>query len=101
MEESATIASLVFPELRWIHEETVSGSEEKPSSWRTCRKTKASQVFYYQRRVGVLGTEVVAKFVPQIGGRVAFGEDRCGCVAMDGAVVGCQQHRHTTAFRLP
>src|SRR5919107_4176770 len=100
VQECATIAGLILPELGGIHEEAVAGGEQKPGTWRPGGKPEAGQVVHDQRRFGILGPEIVSELVAQVRGRVALGKNGGRCVAVDGPVVRRKQHRDSAALRL-
>src|SRR4029453_11860651 len=98
MQEGTPVTSLVFPEFRGVYKKAIAGGEEKPRSWRPRRKPKARQIIHDDRRIGILGSQVVSELVAQVGGRVPLGEHRGWGVTMDGTMIGRQQHRHAASL---
>ena len=68
MEEGAAIASLILAQLRGVHEETITGSQQQPGAGRSGWQPECSQIIHHQRRIGILRPEIVSEFVSQVGG---------------------------------
>ena len=70
MQERAPIARLVFTQLGRIDEEAVAGRKQEPNTEAFGRQAKRLQVLHHDGRFRVLGAEILAEFVAEIGGGI-------------------------------
>src|SRR6202011_5005568 len=97
VKERSAIAALVLAQLRRINEETVVGGEQRISAGAAPRQSQHVLARKQQRLVRTLGPQVFAEFVAEIGAGVALGVNGRRRVAVDGAVIGREQHRDLPA----
>src|SRR5438128_1513731 len=100
VQERAAIAGLILAQLGGIHEEPVRGGEQQPDPEPHAREAEALQVLNQNRGFRVLALQVLAELVAQVRRGVALGVHRRRGLAVNGAVVGGEQHRHAPPLGL-
>src|SRR3989449_7669827 len=74
MQERSAVARLVFAQLGRIDEKAVGRSEQQAHAQSHGRQPPRLEVLDRDRGVGILGAQVLAKLVAQIGGGIALRE---------------------------
>src|SRR5438046_1326763 len=100
VQEGSAIAGLILTQLGGIDEEPVRGGEQQPDPEAHARETEPLQVLDQNRGLRVLTLQILAELVAQVRRGVALGVHRRRGLAVNGAVVGGEQHRHAPPLGL-
>src|SRR5687767_6082024 len=100
VQKGAPVPALILTQLGRIHEEAITGGEQRVGSIALLRKLDRFLAGKEQRLLRTLGAQVFTELVPQVERGVPLGEHGSGRVAVDRAVIGREEHGDFAPRRL-